>query len=73
MIIYHKHHEIDRDRWDECIRKSFNGIIYAYSWYLDIVSPQWEALIEGGRNGGFSGLSRLSGSFHSTKQTRRTK
>ncbi|HLG04361.1 MAG TPA: GNAT family N-acetyltransferase [Bacteroidia bacterium] len=47
MIIYHKHHEIDRDRWDECIRKSFNGIIYAYSWYLDIVSPQWEALIEG--------------------------
>jgi len=34
---------------------------------------EWEALIEGGRNGGFSGLSRLSGSFHSTKQTRRTK
>ena len=40
-------HEIDRERWDECIRKSFNGIIYAYSWYLDVVSPQWEALVEG--------------------------
>jgi hypothetical protein len=47
MIVHRKHYEIDRDRWDECIRKSYNGIIYAYSWYLDIVSPQWEALMEG--------------------------
>lgn len=42
-----KNNEIDRERWDECIRKSFNGIIYAYSWYLDMVAPQWEALVEG--------------------------
>lgn len=42
-----KNNEIDRERWDECIRKSFNGIIYAYSWYLDQVAPQWEALVEG--------------------------
>jgi len=47
MIKHHRAHEIDRERWDECIRKSFNGIIYAYSWYLDIVCPSWEALIEG--------------------------
>lgn len=46
MIRYHRSHEIDRERWDECIRRSFNGIIYAYSWYLDVVCPQWEALIE---------------------------
>jgi hypothetical protein len=46
MICYVRHHEIDRDRWDACIRQAFNGIIYAYSWYLDIVSPQWEAIIE---------------------------
>ncbi|CAN5426754.1 hypothetical protein BH09BAC5_BH09BAC5_02440 [soil metagenome] len=46
MIKYHKSHEIDRERWDECIRKSFNGILYAYSWFLDVVCPQWEALIE---------------------------
>ncbi|HEU4717664.1 MAG TPA: hypothetical protein VFU15_07515, partial [Bacteroidia bacterium] len=39
-------HEIDRQRWDECIRRSFNGIIYAYSWYLDVVSPGWEALAD---------------------------
>lgn len=46
MIKYHRYHEIDRERWDECIRKSFNGIIYGYSWYLDVVCPNWEALIE---------------------------
>jgi hypothetical protein len=46
VIKHHKSHEIDRDRWDECIRKSFNGIIYAYSWYLDVVCPNWEALID---------------------------
>lgn len=46
MIKHHKSHEIDRGRWDECIRRSFNGIVYAYSWYLDVVCPGWEALIE---------------------------
>jgi hypothetical protein len=45
MIHHLEHHEIDRERWDTCIRRSFNGIIYAYSWYLDIVAPGWEALI----------------------------
>ncbi len=34
---------------------------------------EWEGLLEGGRNSGFSGLSRLSSSFRSTKQTRQTK
>ncbi len=46
MIKYLKHHEVAKDKWDECIDKAFNGIIYAYSWYLDLVSPEWEALIE---------------------------
>lgn len=34
---------------------------------------EWEGLIERGRERGFSGSSSLSGSFRSTKQTRRTK
>jgi Acetyltransferase (GNAT) domain len=46
MIRHLSNPEIDRERWDDCIRKSFNGIIYAYSWYLDTVAPQWEALID---------------------------
>lgn len=26
---------------------AFNGIVYAYSWYLDIVHETWDALVEG--------------------------
>lgn len=46
MTIRHlKHEEIDKLKWDKCINRSFNGIVYAYSWYLDIVSFHWEALV----------------------------
>jgi len=44
-IRYLKHEEIDKTKWDKCINLSFNGLVYAYSWYLDIVSSQWEALV----------------------------
>ena len=47
MIKYLKHKEIDKKKWDNCIKCSVNGIIYAYSWYLDVVCPDWEALVEG--------------------------
>jgi hypothetical protein len=40
-----KQSEIDTMKWDKCIAKSLNGIIYAYSWYLDIVCPGWDALV----------------------------
>jgi len=46
MIRYLTHSQIDKKKWDECIRDAFNGIIYAYSWYLDIVSENWEALVD---------------------------
>lgn len=46
-IVYLKHHEINKFKWDKCISNAFNGIIYAYSWYLDVVCPEWEALIQG--------------------------
>ena len=46
MIKYLTYNEIDKQRWDDCISNAFNGIIYAYSWYLDIVCPSWEALVE---------------------------
>jgi len=45
MIKYLKHKEINKTRWDEAIDNAFNGIIYAKSWYLDIVSPHWDALV----------------------------
>ncbi len=46
MQIKHlQHKDIDYARWDECIMQSHNQLAYAYSWYLDIVSPNWEALV----------------------------
>jgi hypothetical protein len=45
MIKYLKHNRIDKKRWDDCISQSTNGLIYAYSWYLDIVAEKWDALV----------------------------
>ena len=42
---YHKHSEIDKHKWDETIQNSDSPFIYAMSWYLDIVSPKWNAII----------------------------
>lgn len=44
-IIHLKHKEIDKKRWDSVISLSRNSKIYAFSWYLDAVSPNWEALV----------------------------
>jgi hypothetical protein len=42
-----EHSNINYTKWDQCIARSINGIVYAYSWYLDIVAGAWDALIEG--------------------------
>ncbi len=47
MIQYIQHKNIDKAKWDACINTSFNGRIYACSWYLDIISPGWDVLVEG--------------------------
>jgi hypothetical protein len=46
MIRYLEHDSIDKNKWDACIEASPNGMVYAKSWYLDIVSPGWQGLIE---------------------------
>lgn len=46
MIEYLKNNEIDREKWDNCIRSSRGSKPYAYSWFLDIMSPGWEALTD---------------------------
>ena len=46
MIQYLRHNQIDKGRWDTCISQAPNGLVYAFSWYLDVVHPGWEALVE---------------------------
>lgn len=44
-LIHLKHNEIDKIKWENCILNAFNGNLYAFAWYLDIVCPNWEALV----------------------------
>ena len=45
MIHYLKRHQIDDIKYDTCIDLATNSRVYAYSWYLDIVADNWDALI----------------------------
>lgn len=44
-IQYLKRKEIDILKWDNCISNSSNGLIYGYSFYLDNMSGNWDALV----------------------------
>jgi hypothetical protein len=45
-IKYLRHHQINKESWDTCITKSSQAVVYAHAFYLDIVSPFWEAIVE---------------------------
>ncbi|UPT68420.1 MAG: hypothetical protein M0D57_07240 [Sphingobacteriales bacterium JAD_PAG50586_3] len=47
MVTHLKHSEINKLNWDSCILASTCAVPYALSWYLDVVSPGWEALVLG--------------------------
>jgi len=46
VIRFLQHREIDKVKWDQRLETALTSRIYAYSWYLDVVSPNWCALIE---------------------------
>jgi hypothetical protein len=46
MLRHVRHAKINRPQWDALINQAPNGLIYALTWYLDIVSPGWEALVK---------------------------
>jgi hypothetical protein len=39
--------QIDTKKWDECIGNSANSRVYAFSWFLDRVAKNWDALVWG--------------------------
>lgn len=46
MKIQHlRHNDIDFEKWDNAMNLCANRLCYAYSWFLNIVSPNWEALV----------------------------
>ena len=45
QIVYLKNKDIDKIKWDACITNASNGLVYAYSFYLDTMSMHWDALI----------------------------
>ncbi len=47
MIQHLKRNQINIKKYDACIESSINSLIYAYSWYLDIVADNWDVLVLG--------------------------
>ena len=45
QIKYLQHKEIDKSKWDACISRAPNGLIYPYSFYLDAMAKHWDALV----------------------------
>ncbi len=46
-ISFIPHSAIDRQAWDACVALHTPDHIYAYSWYLDVMVPEWTALVLG--------------------------
>lgn len=45
QLYYKQRSEIDGEKWNQCIDKASNGLIYAYSFYLDFMADHWDAII----------------------------
>lgn len=44
-IRYIAYQQIDKLKWDACIDTADNGLVYAYSFYLDTMAKHWDALV----------------------------
>lgn len=42
---YIKYAEIDKQKWDDCINRSLNGLIYAKTFYLDAMAQNWDGIV----------------------------
>src|SRR3954466_15915014 len=46
-ISYVLRKNIDQEKWNNCIKQAGNGLIYAYSDYLDQMAGDWDGLVYG--------------------------
>jgi hypothetical protein len=46
VIRFLERKDIDVDRWDQCVRNSPHGDVYALSAYLDIMAKNWGGLVQ---------------------------
>ncbi len=44
-VRYLPHHDIDKYLWDRRIDTASNGLVYAYSFYLDGMTDNWDAIV----------------------------
>jgi hypothetical protein len=42
-----KHKDIDLRKYDQCLETDSNSLVYACSWFLDIMAIEWDAFIWG--------------------------
>jgi hypothetical protein len=63
-IQYLKNEEINFVKWDNCINSAHNGNIYAFSWYLDIISEEWEGLVMNDYSAVMPVIHNRKGPFH---------
>lgn len=45
MIRYLRHTYIDLEKYDACVQRHRPQVLYGYSWYLNTVCEQWDALV----------------------------
>lgn len=45
MIQHLQRKEIDDNKWNACVQQAVNGYPYAFTWYLDCVSENWDGLV----------------------------
>jgi hypothetical protein len=45
MIRLVKRNQVNREKYNNCISNSLQSRIYAYSWYLDVVTENWSVLV----------------------------
>ena len=50
MIKYIKRNNLDVLKYNDCVENSSHSKVYGYSWYLDIVADNWDALVLGDYN-----------------------